>query len=48
MIGPAATKAPSPGIAMLPSPARSPSVPPMIPPAVAPVAAASGAFVVFS
>src|SRR5687768_2038918 len=47
-IGPAAMNAPSPGIAIVPTPASSPRTPPSAPPAAAPVAAPSGIFVLFS
>src|SRR5690349_1269874 len=45
IIGPAAMKGPTPGIAKAPIPARTPSVPPITPPVVTPAAVPSGAFV---
>src|SRR5580700_6739338 len=48
MIGPAAMKGPTPGIANIPTPASRPSAPPRTAPAPAPAAAPSGALVAFS
>src|ERR1043166_5340364 len=43
MIGPAAMKGPTPGIAMAPIPANHPSTPPITPPVAAPEGASTGA-----
>ena len=48
IIGPAARNGPTPGIAIVPTPASQPSTPPTTAPEPAPVAAPSGAFVPFS
>src|SRR5262245_13759461 len=48
IIGPAAIKGPTPGIANAPIPAIHPNAPPTTPPVPAPATAPSGAFVFFS
>jgi hypothetical protein len=48
MIGPAAMKGPTPGIARAPIPANNPSVPPTTAPVLTPAVTPSGAFVAFS